>query len=215
MNTENKIRVLLVDDHRLVRVAVKNILNEEADIEVVAEAKNGDEALQMAREHTPDIVLLDIGMPGMSGIEATRRLAQVKSVKVILLTSYRDDLFTGKLIASGASGYLTKAAQAPELVGAIRRVYAGELYITPQIAEHMATSYLQGAEESPLKQLSNRELEVLMLLCRGEKPATIAKNLFISVKTVNGHRYQLFKKLGVGNDLELTRLAIAYGLVDN
>lgn len=209
------IRVLIVDDHKLVRVAVKNILNQASGIEVIGEAKNGDEALQLAREFKPDIVLLDIGMPGMSGIEATRRLAQVKDVKVILLTSYMDDLFTGKLMANGARGYLTKAARPEELINAIFSVQAGERYITPQIAEHMAANYLQGEEESPLKQLSNRELEILMLICRGEKPAMIAKNLFISVKTVNGHRYQLFKKLGVTSDIELTRLAIAYGLIDS
>jgi len=210
----DQINVLVVDDHALVRAAIDNLLKEVADINIVAAAGDGEEALKMARKENPDVVLMDISMPGMSGIEVTRRLLQINSgLKVIALTAHSDELYSSQLLKTGAVGYLTKDVSSEELVKAIRIVMTGKRYLTPHIAEKMASKFLSGGESSPLESLSNRELEILLMVSRGEKVAEIAKKLFISSKTVNTYRYKLFEKLDVKSDVELTKLALQHGLI--
>lgn len=208
------IKVLLVDDHAIFRAAVKKLLEKEHDIEVGGEARDGEEALKQIRQADFDVVLLDISMPGMSGIEVARRLVHIQpAIKVIALTAHEDKLFISQLLSSGAAGYLTKSVSFQELVKAIHAVYSEQVYITPHIAEQLASNFIK-KEKSPFDYLTHREVEVLLMVCHGEKASEIAKKLFISTKTVNGYRQQIFKKLGVESDLELTKLAVDHGLLD-
>src|SRR5688572_5703834 len=165
------INILIVDDHALIRAAVKSLLKGIADIQVIAEASNGEEALQLARKITPDVVLLDISMPGMSGVELTRRLLQLHPTsKLIALTAHEDDFYSSQLMKAGAAGYLTKDVGTEELVKAIHAVHSKQRYITPHVAEQLAAKYLTGEAESPFEQLSQRELEILLMISRGDKP---------------------------------------------
>lgn len=209
------IRVLLVDDHGLVRTGIKRILGETRGIEVVGEADTGEQALSLTRELRPDIVLMDVNMPGMGGLEATRRLQQRwREVKVIVLTVHADAPFPARLLEAGASGYLTKGCDAIELVGAIRAVCDGTRYIGNDIAQQLALTLLPGSERSPFDELSCREMEVMMMLVQGHDTRYMSQLLSLSPKTVSTYKYRLYEKLAVKNDVELTRLAIRHGIVE-
>lgn len=209
------IKVLLIDDHALIRAAIIELLKSAADdIRIVGEASNGEEAIKFVRNNEVDIALVDISMPGMSGVEVTRRLIQMKlGIKIIALTSHDDDLYTAQILKLGASGYLTKGTNAEELNKAIHTVYEDKPYLTPQIAEQMAGKYISGEYNHPFDGLKSRELEILLLISRGNKAPEIAEKLFLSTKTVNSYRYRLYKKLHIKSDVELTKLAIQYGLI--
>lgn len=208
------IKVYLVDDHALIRAAIINLLKSAADIDIVGEASNGEDALKFIRNNNVNVVLVDISMPGMSGVELTRRLIQMKpDIKVIALTSHEDDLYTAQVLKLGAAGYLTKGTNADELNKAIHAVYEDKHYLTPHVAEQMAGKYLTGSHTSPFEGLKPRELEILLLVSRGNKAAEIAEKLFLSAKTINSYRYRLYKRLNIKSDVELTKLAIQHGLI--
>ncbi len=207
------IRVLLVDDHKLIRVGLGKLLEAEAGIEVVGEAADGETALQLARELAPDVVVLDINMPGMNGVEATRRLTRLEPAPRILIVSmHSQDPVPARLLEAGAAGYLTKDADADEIVAAVRQVHAGKRFLSADIAREIALGNVGG---SPLAKLSDRELEVMLLVANGYGIPEIAERLHLSPKTVATYRYRLFDKLDLRNDVELARYALRHGLLED
>lgn len=210
------ITVLLVDDHDLVRVGIRRLLSDIQGIKVVGEAKTGEEAVRIVRDLQPNVVLMDVKMPGIGGLEATRKLLRADpNVKVIALTVYGDEPFPSRLLQAGAAGYLTKGASLEEMVQAIRAVHAGQRYISPEVAQQLALKHLSDNEASPFESLSERELQVMIMITNGMKVQVISDKLYLSPKTVNSYRYRLFEKLGVNSDVELTHLAIRHGLLDS
>lgn len=208
------INVMLVDDHSLVRTGIRQLLNEVSGIEVVAEADSGEQAIRQVRTEKPDVILMDISMPGIGGLEATRKINQaVPGIKIIAVTIHDDDPFPTRLLEAGASGYLTKGCDVAEIVSAIRSVYGSKQYITPDIAQKLALSFVNERDKSPLERLTPRETQVMLMVVRGESNKTISEKLCLSPKTTSTYRYRLFDKLGVENDVELTRFAIRYGLI--
>lgn len=209
------IKIMLVDDHRLVRAGLRRVLAEAADMEVIADASTGEEALELLRTKVPDVVLMDINMPGVGGLETTRRLVQrLPQVKVIVVSMHVEEPYPSRLLAAGASGYISKDSAADEVIAAIRRVYAGGHYVAADVAGNMAASLVKGKSDSPFEQLSQRETQVMIMVTKGYSTQDISDRLHLSPKTVSTYRYRLFEKLGVGNDVELTRMAMRYGLLD-
>ena len=208
------IRVLLVDDHRLVRASLRSVLDAADGIEVVGECASGEDALERARADRPDVTLMDVNMPGIGGLEATRKLcAAAPETRVIALTAHRDDPYPAQMLDAGASGYLTKDCEPGELVDAIRRVAAGETWIEGAVARRIAGDKLAGRPgETPFDSLSARELQVLQMVTQGHATKDIAESLQLSPKTVATYRYRLYEKLGVANDVELTRFALRHGI---
>ena len=208
------INVMLVDDHGLVRTGIKRLLRDVSGIDVVAEAESGEQAIRQVRKEKPDVILMDISMPGIGGLEATRKISQVvPGVKIIAVTIHDDDPFPARLLEAGASGYLTKGCDVQEIVNAIRSVHIGKQYITPEIAHKLALSFVNEREKSPLERLTPRETQVMLMVVRGETNKAISEKLCLSPKTTSTYRYRLFEKLGVENDVELTRFAIRHGLI--
>lgn len=206
-------RVLLVDDHKLIRVGLRKLLEAEAGVEIAGEASEGEAAIEMARELKPDVVVLDINMPGMNGVEATRRIARLSPAPRILIVSvHAQDPIPTRLLEAGAAGYLTKESAADEIVTAVRQVHAGKRYLSADIAREMALGRLGGS--APLAQLSDREMEVLLLVANGYSIQEIAERLHVSPKTVATYRYRLFDKLDVANDVALARYALRHGLIE-
>lgn len=209
------INVLLVDDHELVRTGIKRILNDVRGFKVVGETSTGEEAVQFCRKNELDIVLMDMNMPGIGGLEATKKICRYcPDVKVIILTVHCEDPFPSKVMQIGAHGYLTKGAGSDEMVNAIRAVNAGQRYIAPQIAQQIALAQFSGRnEENPFQTLSDRELQIMLMITKGEKVQAIADKLNLSAKTVNSYRYRMFEKLAVSGDVELTHLAIRHKMI--
>ena len=206
------IRILLVDDHKLIRVGLRNILIEQPGIEIVGEAGNGEDGVRLARELKPDVVVLDINMPGMNGVEATRKLTRLDTPpKVLIVSVHSQDPVPARLLEAGASGYLTKELAADEILAAVKHVHAGRRYLSADVAREMALAQLSGT--SPLSTLSDREMEVLLLVAEGLGIQEISERLHVSPKTVATYRYRLFEKLDVTNDVELARYALRHGLV--
>lgn len=208
------INVLLVDDHDLVRAGVSRLLSDVTGIKVIGEAGSGEEAVKMAREKHPHVVLMDVKMPGIGGLEATRKmLRNDPDVKVIALTVCGGEPFPTKLLQAGASGYLTKGAGLEEMVSAIRAVYAGKRYLGPEIAQQLALKTLNDGE-SLFDILSERELQVMIMITGGQSVQDISEKLCVSPKTINSYRYRIYEKLNVSSDVELTLLAIRHGILD-
>lgn len=208
------IKVLLVDDHQLIRVGMRKIIDAEAGVVIAGEASSGEEALALAKSERPDIVLLDINMPGMNGVEATRRLARLPHApKVIIVSVHAQDPIPTRLLEAGAMGYLSKEAAAVELVDALKTVAKGKRYLSADVAREIALA--QAGGESALASLSEREMEVLLLVAEGCNITEISERLNVSPKTVSTYRYRLFEKLGVENDVELARYALRHGLVED
>lgn len=208
------IKVLLVDDHQIVRAGIRRILADAKDIEIVAEAESGEEALRLIHEQPIDVVLMDVHMPGAGGLEATRRAVHYDSrIKVLVLTVSKDEIYPVRFLKNGASGYLTKDCSSEELLHAIRHVYGGQRYLSAEVAQQLALKRFD-EKESPFDLLSERELQVMLMITRGEKVPFISKQLHLSSKTVNTYRYRIFSKLGVKSDVELTHLALRYGMID-
>jgi DNA-binding NarL/FixJ family response regulator len=207
---------MLVDDHDLVRTGIRRLLDDVPGIEVVCEAMTGEEALSQITEQGPDVVLMDINMPGIGGLEATRKLLHIRpELKIIIVTMHDDDLFPQRLLKAGAMGYLTKGARVEEIVQAIRDVMAGRRYISPLIAQQMALSRFDEEGGSPFESLSERELQVLLMMMDGQSITAISDKLCLSPKTVSTYRTRLYAKLGVQNDIELARLALLHGVVES
>jgi two-component system invasion response regulator UvrY len=210
------ITVLLVDDHELIRTGVKGILDKAPDIEVAAEASNGEEAVEMVRQIPVDVVLMDVNMPGMGGIEATRRVLRVNpKLKVIALTVLDDDPFPTRLHEVGAMGFLTKGCPADEMLRAIRAVHNGHHYIASEVARKHTITEWHGHGDNPFKQLSSRETQVLLQILEGQKNQEISDTLSLSPKTVSTYRQRIYEKLDIKNDVELTRLAYRHGILSD
>jgi two-component system, NarL family, invasion response regulator UvrY len=209
------INVLLVDDHDLVRAGIRRIIDDVPGIKVIAEARTGEEALRLGRQLKPHVVLMDVKMPGIGGFEATRKLLRVDpDVKVLIVTTCTNEVYPAKLLQVGASGYLTKGSSMNEMIQAIRAVHSGQRYISPEIASRLAFKHVSDDDGSPFDSLSERELQVLLMITNGMRVQDIADQLCLSPKTVNSYRYRIFEKLNVRNDVELTLLSIRYGLKD-
>ncbi|HEV2320743.1 MAG TPA: UvrY/SirA/GacA family response regulator transcription factor [Gammaproteobacteria bacterium] len=209
------ISVLLVDDHKLMRTGIKLILDETADIRVMGEASSGEEAVERARALKPQIILMDVSMPGIGGLEATRKLAMsLPDTRIIVISAQTAEPYPMKLLEAGAAGYLTKDSAGDEIVTAIRRVLAGERYISADIARQLALQAVNKTSASPFDQLSSREMQVMIMATGGHSVQAISDKLHLSPKTVSTYRSRLFEKLGVNNDVELTRLALRYGVIE-
>ncbi|CAE1144923.1 UvrY/SirA/GacA family response regulator transcription factor [Serratia rhizosphaerae] len=207
------ISVLLVDDHELVRAGIRRILEDIKGIKVVGEVQCGEDAVKWCRNNVVDIVLMDMNMPGIGGLEATRKIVRyAPDIKVIMLTIHTENPLPAKVMQAGAAGYLSKGAAPQEVVNAIRSVHAGQRYIASDIAQQMALSQLEPETETPFSCLSDRELQIMLMITKGKKVNEISEQLNLSPKTVNSYRYRMFSKLNISGDVELTHLAIRHGL---
>lgn len=208
------IKVLVVDDHDLVRMGITRMLTDIAGIKVVGEAASGEEAIRLARELSPQVVLMDVKMPGIGGLEATRKLLrQDPELRIVAVTACDEEPFPSRLLKAGAAGYLTKGAALEEMVKAIRAVASGQRYISPEIAQQLALKNLEEEKSSPFEALSEREMQITMMIVNCQKVQEISDRLFLSPKTVNSYRYRIFEKLGIDSDVELTLLAVRHGLL--
>jgi len=195
-------------------MGLTRLLDDIEDFEVVASAGSGEQAISHIREFSPDVVLMDLLMPGMGGLEATRRILKLfPEIKVIAVTVCVDDIFPSRLLHAGAAGYITKDAPIGEVAHAIRLVHNNKRYISPEIAQNLAFKSLQEDEFSPFEQLSDRELQIATLIVNCKKVSEIAEVLCLSPKTVNTYRYRIFAKLNINSDVELTLLAIKHNLI--
>ncbi len=208
------IRVFLVDDHALVRTGLRMILASEPDMVVIGEAETGEDALRQLRKLRPDVVLCDLHLPGISGLEVTERIvSEDLGARVLIVSVLEDGPLPKRLLDVGASGYIGKAGDARELLRAVRDVAAGKRYLGSSVAQNMALANMEG-KGSPFDTLSRRELEVAMLLVQGMRQEVIARRLALSAKTINTHKSRLFEKVGVQDSIALARLAAMYGLMD-
>lgn len=210
------IRVLVVDDHDLVRTGISRMLADISGLQVIGQADSGEDAIRKARELKPDVVLMDVNMPGIGGLEATRKLLRsYPDLKVIAVTICEEDPFPTRLLQAGAAGYLTKGAALEEMVQAIRMVFGGQRYISPQIAQQLALkSFQPQLSESPFDLLSEREIQIALMIANCQKVQSISDKLCLSPKTVNTYRYRIFEKLSITSDVELALLAVRHGMVD-
>ena len=208
------IKVLLIDPQEIFRVGIEKILAGDNEIKIIGSVGNGDDGIAKSRELSPDLIILDIDLPGMGGIEAVRKLFRyVPKAKVIVLSTLIMEPFPSKLLEMGVKGYLSKSASANELREAIRAVAKGQHFLSPVIAQELALHHVK-QEKTPFDGLSSRELQVMQYMIKGEKAPVIAKKLFIQGKTINTYRYRIFEKLGVSSDVDVTHLAIKHGLIN-
>jgi two-component system response regulator NreC len=213
----SKIRLLLVDDHQIVRAGLRMLFQAEADMEIVGEVSSGDEAIQAVRDLKPDVVLMDVVMPGMSGIEATRRIKETSpEVAVLALTMHEDEQYFFEMLNAGASGYVPKRAAPDDLVSAIRVASQGNVFLYPTMAKLLVKDFLHRSEAGttpPGEELTAREREVLTCIAEGLTNREIAETLVISAKTVDRHRENIMRKLNLHNRIELVKYAIEKGLI--
>lgn len=208
------IRLLVVDDHELVRIGLRHIFEDYPAIRIAGEAVDGESALRMNRELRPDVVLLDVSLPGLSGFEVTTRLKQASpEVGIVILTVHEQAPYPAQLLEAGAAAYLTKGCPATELVEAIKTVARGGRHIGSRVAQQMALNLLPGGAASPFEVLSAREMEVMLMLAEGRKIADIAALMHLSPKTVATYKYRIFEKLNTRNDVDMTRMALRWGVV--
>jgi DNA-binding NarL/FixJ family response regulator len=209
------ITILIADDHQLVRVGIRRLLEDEDDFKVIGEAADGKECLDKAKELNPDVILLDVTMPEMDGMEVTKRLMKRRKggPHVVVLTMHSDEHYAARLLRMGATGYVVKDAAPTELGEAIRMVNAGKRFVSASLREALALRFVDGLGEEPIDQLTDREFQVLGRLAGGATNREVAEELGVSVKTVDAHRLNLLSKLGLRNNAELTKFALRQGLV--
>jgi len=208
------INVMLVDDHAVVRMGFKMLLESDADIKVIAEAESGEQAIQRFVEFKPHVVVMDITMPGIGGLEAIERiLAKDSSAKILVLSAHEDSVHPKRVLNAGAMGYLTKRSAAEEMIKAIRVVATGKKYLEASVAQQMAIQQLSG-DQNPVDVLSPREFEVFMALAKGKTTNEIAETLFLSPRTVGTHLYNIKQKLNANNSAEIALIAMRSGLLD-
>lgn len=211
------IKILVVDDHDLVRMGIVRMLADVEGFEVVGDAKSGEEAVTLARSLSPHVVLMDVKMPGIGGIEATKKLlAAHEGIKIVAVTACDDDLYPGRLMQAGAVGYVTKGAGLDEMIEAINTVSHGDLYMSNRVAQQLALKNYAGHKGtvSPFEKLSERELQTAVLISNGQKVQDIANTFCVSPKTINSYRYRIFEKLQIQSDVELTLLAVKHNILD-
>ncbi len=214
--SETVIRVVIVDDHDLVRHGFRSLLEANEQINVIATANSGEEAVKLCRQYDGniDVVLMDVNMPGIGGIEATHRISKSwPDIGIIIVTVHSDGPLPKQLLNGGAKGYLTKGNGVEEMITAIKDVYAGKHYIAKDIAQKLALSVLPG-EQNPLEQLSMRETQVLMMIAKGIRTQEISDILNLSPKTISTYRARLHEKLDVSSDIEMLHLAMKYGAIN-
>ena len=214
-----KVRLLIADDHKIFRQGIKKLLEEEQDLQVVGEAADGREVVKKATELKPDIILMDIAMANLNGLEATKQIKKVlPESKIIMLTMHKNEEYVLQSFQAGASGYILKEGAVEELVSAIRSIYAGKSFLSPTVSKTLVDAYLRkmetGKTETPFDLLTDREREVLQLIAEGFTNREVAKQLFISVKTVEAHRAHIMQKLNIHDIAKLVKYAIQKGLVD-
>ena len=209
-----KINILLVDDHSVVRMGFKMLIESESDMSVVSEAESGELGITAYKEHKPNVVIMDITMPGMGGLDAIERIiAFDKKAKILVLSAHEDSVHPKRALSAGALGYLTKRSAAEELIKAIRSVNSGTKYLEPTIAQQMAITQLSG-ENNPVEILSDREFEVFMDLAKGKSTNEIADTMCLSPRTVGTHLYNIKQKLNANNSAEIALIAIRCGLLE-
>jgi two-component system, NarL family, invasion response regulator UvrY len=209
------IRVLLVDDHTVVRFGFRLLLEAAADVEVAAEADSGEAACSLYPQCNPDVVIMDLSMPGMGGIEALKRIRMHhKAARILTLSAHDDAMHARRALTQGALGFLSKRSAPETLLDAVRTVAAGRRYIDPSLAQELALAEIDGEGASPLKRLSEREFEVFLRLAKGEAVQMIATDLNLSASTVGTHLYNVKQKLGASNQAELTLIALRAGLIE-
>ncbi|WP_094751735.1 UvrY/SirA/GacA family response regulator transcription factor [Psychromonas sp. CD1] len=209
------IDVLLVDDHVLIRTGMRRIIDDVRGMRVIGDVNSGEEAVKWCRNNVVDVILMDINMPGIGGLEAMNKILRFNaSINVIMLTMHTENPFPTKVMQAGAAGYLSKAAPPEEVLNAIRIVHSGQRYLSPEIAQQMALSQISDSADEPLSKLSERELQIMIMITKGLRVVDISEQLNLNPKTINSYRYRLFDKLGIKGDVELTHLAIRYGMLD-
>ena len=210
----SQIKILLVDDHAVVRMGFKMLIEAETNIKVIGEAESGEAAVKLFQELKPDIIVMDITMPGIGGLEAIDRImAKDKNTKILVLSAHEDSVHPKRVLNAGAMGYLTKRSAAEELIKAIKSIHQGKRYLEPNIAQQMAITHLSG-ETNPVEILSDREFEVFMALAKGKSTNDIADTLCLSPRTVGTHLYNIKQKLNANNSAEIALIAIRCGLID-
>ena len=209
------INVLLTDDHVLVRSGIRRLLEDSNEVNIVGEANCGEDSIKLAQELKPDVILMDVNMPGIGGVEACRRILQRNpEQKIIVLTIHNEQTFPKRMLEIGAKGYLTKECGVDEMLTAIRQVYNGGAYIAPSIAQQLALSLLPGNKNNPIDRLSRREFQVMLMISHGLTNAEISDKLCLSPKTISTYRLRLLEKLGAQNEVDLIRIAVEQGIVE-
>jgi two-component system invasion response regulator UvrY len=209
------IDVLLTDDHALVRTGIKRLLEDSNKVRIVGEADCGEDSVTLAQQLNPDVILMDVNMPGIGGVEACRRILQRNPAqKIIVLTIHNEQTFPKRMLEIGARGYLTKECGVDEMLHAIEQVYNGGNYIAPSIAQQLALSLLPGNEKNPIDRLSRREFQVMLMISHGLTNAAISEKLCLSPKTVSTYRLRLLDKLGAQNEVDLVKIAVEQGMVE-
>ncbi len=209
------ISVLLTDDHALVRSGIRRLLEDSKQVKIVGEADCGEDSLQMAQELNPDVILMDVNMPGIGGVEACRRILQRnRNQKIIVLTVHSEQTFPKRMLEIGAKGYLTKECGVDEMLEAIKQVNNGSSYIATSIAQQLALSLLPGNDGNPIDTLSRREFQVMLMISNGLTNIQISEKLCLSPKTISTYRLRLLEKLGAQNEVDLIKIAVEQGMVE-
>lgn len=208
------IRILTADDHELFRRGLRRMLADVKSFEVVAEAEDGETAVEICRETLPHVVLMDLAMPGIGGLEATRRIVRMeKDIRVVVLTACREQPYPSQALKAGACGYVTKNSDAGQLMTAVRRAYAGQRFVSADVAQELALRSFEETTHCPFDLLSSREMQITLMVINCQRVQDISSHLHLSPKTVNSYRYRVFEKLNVSSDVELALLAVKHGMI--